>query len=124
LIKKFINAKKNNLPNVEVWGSGKASREFLYVKDTVKAIIDAIHCDESGPFNLGTGKETTVKELVETISNLVEFKGKIIWDSSRPDGQPKRFYDMNKFKETFGYVPNTTLIEGLKETIEWYERNK
>ena len=124
LIKKFINAKKNNLPNVEVWGSGKASREFLYVKDTVKAIIDAIHCDESGPFNLGTGKETTVKELVETISNLVEFKGKIVWDSSRPDGQPKRFYDMNKFKETFGYVPNTTLIEGLKETIEWYEKNK
>jgi GDP-L-fucose synthase len=124
LIKKFINAKKNNLPNVEVWGSGKASREFLYVKDTVKAIIDAIHCDESGPFNLGTGKETTVKELVKTISNLVGFEGEIVWDSSRPDGQPKRFYDMNKFKETFGYVPNTTLIEGLKETIEWYEENK
>jgi GDP-L-fucose synthase len=90
----------------------------------VKAIIDAIHVDESGPFNLGTGQETSVKELVETISNLVGFKGDIVWDASKPNGQPRRFYDMNKFKEAFGYVPNTSLIEGLKKTIEWYESNK
>ena len=124
LIRKFIEAKENNLNEVIVWGDGSASREFLYVDDTVKAIIDAIDIKETGPFNLGTGQETTIKELVETISNLVGFKGNIIWDASKPNGQPRRFYDMNKFKKAFGYVPNTTLIDGLKKTIEWYESNK
>lgn len=124
LIRKFIEAKENNLDEVIVWGDGSASREFLYVDDTVNAIIDAINVDEAGPFNLGTGQETTVKELVETISNLVGFKGNIMWDASKPNGQPRRFYDMSKFKKAFGYVPNTTLIEGLKKTIEWYESNK
>jgi GDP-L-fucose synthase len=124
LIRKFIEARNNNSESVEVWGSGKATREFLYVEDAVKAIIDAISCKESGPFNLGTGKETSVKELVETISELVGFKGNIIWDSTRPDGQPKRFYNMDKFKDSFGYVPDTKLKDGLTKTIEWYESNK
>jgi GDP-L-fucose synthase len=124
LIRKFIEAKDNNTESVTVWGDGTASREFLYVDDTVKAIIDAIDCKESGPFNLGTGKETTVKELVETIAELVGFKGNIIWDSSKPNGQPRRFYDMSKFEKTFGYVPNTELSVGLKKTIEWYEQNR
>ena len=66
------------------------------------------------------GKETSVKELVETISELVGFEGEIIWDASKPNGQPRRFYDMSKFKEAFGYVPNTTLVEGLTKTIKWY----
>jgi GDP-L-fucose synthase len=124
LIRKFIEAKKNNLDEVVVWGDGSASREFLYVDDTVNAIIDAIHINESGPFNLGTGQETSIKELVETISTLIEFEGKIIWDDSKPNGQPRRFYNMSKFREAFGYVPNTSLVEGLKKTIEWYESNK
>jgi GDP-L-fucose synthase len=124
LIRKFIEAKENNLSEVVVWGDGSASREFLYVDDTVNAIIDTINVEETGPFNLGTGQETTIKELVETISNLVGFEGNIVWDSSKPNGQPRRFYDMSKFKKAFGYVPNTTLVEGLKKTIEWYESNK
>ena len=124
LIRKFIEAKNSNSESITVWGDGTASREFLYVDDTVKAIIDAIHCSESGPFNLGTGKETTIKELVNTISKLVNFEGKIIWDDSKPNGQPRRFYNMSKFKKTFGYVPNTNLEVGLKKTIEWYEKNK
>jgi GDP-L-fucose synthase len=124
LIRKFIEARNNNSESVEVWGSGKATREFLYVEDAVKAIVDAINCKESGPFNLGTGKETSVKELVETISELVGFKGNIIWDSTKPDGQPKRFYNMDKFKASFGYVPDTKLKDGLTKTIEWYESNK
>ena len=90
----------------------------------MNAIIDAIHINESGPFNLGTGQETSIKELVETISTLIEFEGKIIWDDSKPNGQPRRFYNMSKFREAFGYVPNTSLVEGLKKTIEWYESNK
>jgi len=109
LIRKFIEAKNNNSPNVTVWGDGSASREFLFVDDTVRAIIDAIHINESGPFNLGTGKETSIKELVETISELVGFKGDIIWDASKPNGQPRRFYDMSKFEKAFGYVPSTSL---------------
>ena len=124
LIRKFLEAKENNSPTVTVWGDGSASREFLYVDDTVNAIIDAIKCEGSGPFNLGTGKETSVKELVETISSLVDFKGEIVWDSSRPNGQPRRFYDMSKFEKAFGYIPSTELINGLKKTIEWYEQNK
>ncbi len=124
LIRKFIEAKKSNSSEVVVWGDGSASREFLYVDDTVKAIIDAIDINESGPFNLGTGKETTIKELVETISELVGFEGSIVWDSSKPNGQPRRFYDMSKFEKTFGYIPNTELSIGLKKTIEWYEKNR
>ncbi|OUU63090.1 MAG: GDP-fucose synthetase [Candidatus Pelagibacter sp. TMED64] len=123
LIRKFIAAKNNNEKSITVWGTGVASREFLYVDDTVDAIIDAVDCVESGPFNLGTGKETTIKELVESISELTNFKGKTIWDITKPDGQPKRFYDMSKFKEAFGYVPSTDLNKGLKETIEWYLNN-
>ena len=123
LIRKFIEAKNNNEKSITVWGTGVASREFLYVDDTVDAIIDAVDCVESGPFNLGTGKETTIKELVESISELTNFKGKTIWDITKPDGQPKRFYDMSKFKEAFGYVPSTDLNKGLKETIEWYLNN-
>lgn len=124
LIRKFIEAKDNNLDSVEVWGTGKATREFLYVDDAVKAIIDSVDCRESGPFNLGTGVETTVKELVETIAHLVEYTGQIVWNSDRPDGQPRRFYDMTKFKEIYGYVPDTKLIDGLKITIDWFKQNK
>lgn len=124
LIRKFIEAKENKQSSVVVWGSGKASREFLYVEDTVKAIIDAISLNESGPFNLGTGKETSIKELVEVIAKELDFECEIIWDSSKPDGQPRRFYDMTKFKNTFGYVPNTELSEGIRKTIEWYGKNK
>ncbi len=124
LIRKFIEATDSNLDEVEVWGTGKATREFLYVDDAVKAIIDSVDCKESGPYNLGTGVETTVKELVETIAQLTEFKGNIVWNSDRPDGQPRRFYDMSKFKEAYGYVPSTKLIDGLKITIDWFKENK
>ena len=124
LIRKFIAAKESNSPTVEVWGTGIATREFLYVGDSVRAIIDAIDCNETGPFNLGTGVETSIKELNNIIAKLVGYEGEIVWDTTRPDGQPKRFYDMSKFKEAFGYVPSTTLEDGLKETIEWYTNNK
>jgi GDP-L-fucose synthase len=79
--------------------------------------------NESGPFNLGTGVETTIKELVETIKHLTGFEGQIVWDTSRPDGQPRRFYDMTKFESALGYVPSTSLKDGLMKTIEWYGDN-
>jgi GDP-L-fucose synthase len=125
LIRKFIEAKSENKAQVEVWGTGKASREFLYSVDTAQAIIDmAEKVNETGPFNLGTGTETSVKELVNTISDLVGFEGEIVWDTSRPDGQPRRFYDMTKFENALGYVPSTDLKTGLQKTIKWYMGEK
>jgi len=121
LVRKFLEAKERGDNEVVVWGTGVASREFLYSEDTALAIIAmAEKVNETGPFNLGTGTETTIKELVETIARLTEFEGEIVWDTSKPDGQPRRFYDMTKFKEAVGYVPDTTIEEGIKKTIEWY----
>ena len=124
LIRKFLEAKERGDKEVEVWGTGVASREFLYSVDTAQAILDmAEHVNESGPFNLGTGVETTIKELVETIADLTDFDGDIVWDTSRPDGQPRRFYDMSKFENALGYVPSTSLHDGLGKTIKWYSNN-
>ena len=124
LIRKFLEAKEKGAQEVEVWGTGVASREFLYSVDTAQAILDmAENVNESGPFNLGTGVETTIRELVETIGALTEFEGDIVWDTSRPDGQPRRFYDMSKFKKALGYIPSTSLYNGLDQTIRWYKSN-
>ena len=121
LIRKFLDAKQNNLPSVEVWGTGNATREFLYVEDTAQAILDvAEKFNHSGPLNLGTGTETSVKELVETIVELVGYEGEIMWNTDRPDGQPRRFYCMERFRKHMGYVPSTSLREGLEKTIDWY----
>lgn len=117
LIRKFIESEDS----VSVWGSGKASREFIYVEDVCRAISDCCEKEDlRGPYNLGTGKETTVRELVENISSITEFDGQIEWDTSKPDGQGRRYYDMSKFEKDIGYVPSTSLEEGLKKTIEWY----
>lgn len=125
LVRKFIEAKDLGKSVVSVWGTGVASREFLYSVDTAQAIIDmAEKVSESGPFNLGTGTETTIRKLVETISELVGFQGEISWDTSKPDGQPRRFYDMSKFHEALGYIPNTSLEEGLEKTIKWFLENR
>jgi nucleoside-diphosphate-sugar epimerase len=120
LIRKFIESEDS----VSVWGSGKASREFIYVEDVCRAISDC--CEKEnlrGPYNLGTGKETTVRELVDNISRITRFDGKIEWDTLKPDGQVRRYYDMSKFEKDIGYVPSTSLKEGLKKTIEWYRVN-
>ena len=92
LVRKFVEAKNDNKSDVTVWGSGNASREFLYVDDTAKAITNVAECyNESGPLNLGTGTATTIKELANLISNLTGFEGEIVWDKSRPDGQSERY---------------------------------
>ena len=125
LVRKIFEANLAGDSLVEVWGSGKASREFLYVEDTAKAILDTAElCNISGPLNLGTGRETSIKELVELIANLIGFSGEISWDESKPDGQPRRFYDMSKLEAELGYVPSTSLIDGLSKTIKWYKNNR
>ena len=120
LVRKFVESDGT----VSVWGSGTASREFIYVEDVCKAICDCCEATNlRGPYNLGTGKETSVSELVDTLKDITNFNGEIVWDTSKPDGQVRRYYDMSKFKQDIGYIPSTSLREGLIKTIEWYREN-
>ena len=123
LIRKCIDARREGAPFVEVWGSGKASREFLYVEDCAEGIVRAAAAyNESDPVNLGNGREIVIKELVETIARLTGFDGEIRWQFSKPDGQPRRQLDTTRAFEKFGFVAQTTLEAGLYRTIESYER--
>lgn len=122
LISKMVKAKRNGLKTVQVWGTGKVSREFLYVEDAAEGILLAAeHYNKSEPVNLGTGREVTIRELVDLIARLTAFEGEIIWDDSKPDGQPRRCLDTSRAKEEFGFRAKTSLEDGLKKTIKWYE---
>ena len=122
LIKKFYEAKENNKEEVVCWGTGNAFREFLYVEDCADAIILAMEkYNSSEPVNIGTGKTTSIKDLVTLIAKLMEYKGKIVWDTSKPDGQPLRQLDTTRAKEQFDFEAKTSLEDGLKKTIEWYK---
>jgi GDP-L-fucose synthase len=129
LIKKALEAKSRGDGYIDVWGTGKATREFLYVEDAAEGIVLAAEkYDKSEPVNLGAGFEISIKELAELICKLVEFNGKIHWDKSQPDGQPRRMLNVEKAKKEFGFQAKTGLEDGLKQTIEWYRdtylRNK
>jgi GDP-L-fucose synthase len=122
LISKFIFAKKNNLDSVKCWGTGSPYREFLFVDDLADAAVWAMNnYNDSAILNVGTGKDITIKELSETIKNLVGFDGSIIWDSSQPDGTPRKLLDVSRING-FGWKYKTELIEGIKKTIEWYNK--
>ena len=125
LIKKCVNAIENKDDQIIVWGTGKASREFLYVEDAVEGIILATEkYDKPDPVNLGAGFEIKIKDLVELIVGLTGFKGKIKWDTSKPDGQPRRMLDISRAKKEFGFNAKTNFEEGLKKTVEWYITNR
>ncbi|MCL5067181.1 MAG: GDP-L-fucose synthase [Thaumarchaeota archaeon] len=124
LIKKMIDAKRSGLQYVTVWGTGKASREFLYVEDAADGIILATESyNKPDPVNLGTGKEITILDLVKLIKNMTGFEGEIKWDRTRPDGQPRRCLDVSRAKSEFGFTAKTELSEGLRKTIEWYVKS-
>ena len=121
LIKKCVDAKEQDLPFIEVWGTGRASREFLYVDDAAEGIVLATDkYDGAGPVNLGVGQEITIRELVQLIVKLAGYRGEIRWDASKPDGQPRRALDTTKAREQFGFVARTTFEDGLRETLNWY----
>lgn len=123
LIKKFVEAKEQNLPNVTVWGTGRATREFCYVGDAAEGIVLATEkYDESDPVNIGAGFEISIKDLVEKVRSIVGYEGDIVWDTTKPDGQPRRMLDVSRAKEKFGYSSTTDFDAGLKETIEWYSQ--
>jgi GDP-L-fucose synthase len=125
LIKKCEEAIAQGAGAIEVWGTGKASREFLYVEDAARGICMAA-ADYSGPdpVNLGAGFEITIKDLVELIARLVGFKGQIRWDPNKPDGQPRRCLDISRAEREFGFRATTGFEEGLRRTIEWYRRER
>lgn len=122
LIKKCVDAVKEGRDSIVVWGSGKATREFLYVEDAAEGIILAAEkYEKSDSINLGTGFEISIKELVKVIVRLTGFKGKVIWDKSKPEGQPRRCLDIKKAHKEFGFKAKTGFEEGLKKTINWYK---
>jgi GDP-L-fucose synthase len=125
LIRKFTEAVQNNKTEVVVWGTGKASREFLYVEDAARAISLAMEkYNKPEPVNIGAGFEIKIKDLVELIAELTGFKGEIVWDTSKPDGQPRRCLDVSRAKEEFGFEAKVDFREGLKKTIEWYKNER
>jgi len=124
LIKKFHDAKINNQSEVIVWGTGKATREFLYVEDCAEAVVLATEkYDKQDPVNIGAGFEISIKDLAEKIKKIVDYKGKIIWDTSKPDGQPRRCLDTSKAYAEFGFKAKVSFDEGLKKIIDWYILN-
>jgi len=122
LIKKCLDAIRNDNDEIIVWGTGKPTREFLYVEDCAEGILLAAErYNKSEPVNLGTGVEISIRELVKLIVKLTGFEGKIVWDTAKPDGQPRRCLDTSKAKREFGFKAKMNFEEGLKRTIEWYK---
>ncbi|MCH7685641.1 MAG: GDP-L-fucose synthase [Planctomycetes bacterium] len=125
LIRKSIEAREAGRPILEAWGTGSASREFLFVRDAAEAIILATDCyNDSAPVNIGSGEEISIRDLTILICELCGFEGEIRWDTSKPDGQPRRCLDTSRAKQEFGFVATTSLREGLRETIDWYEQHR
>ncbi len=121
LIKKCVDARESGADHIDVWGTGSASREFLYVDDAAEGIVLAAdRYDDPDPVNLGVGQEITIKELVELIVELTGFQGEIRWDPTKPDGQPRRALDTTRAEERFGFEAQTPFEEGLESTIDWY----
>ncbi len=125
LIKKVFDAKERGEKSIVAWGTGQASREFLYVEDAAEGIVLATEeYDKADPVNLGAGFEITIRELAELICTLAGYDGEIEWDTSKPDGQPRRCLDTSRAKQGFGFEAETGLRSGLKRTIEWYEQQR
>lgn len=125
LIKKVLDARDAGQPFIDVWGTGSASREFLFVRDAAEGIaLAAANYDSPDPVNLGSGMEITVRKLCELICELCQFRGELRWDPTKPDGQPRRCLDVTRARERFGFVAKTDFREGLKETIAWYEQER
>lgn len=124
LIKKVADAKKEGKNYIEVWGTGKPTREFFYAEDAAEGIILATErYNKPEPVNLGSGMEISIKDLAELICKLMDFKGEIHWDTSKPDGQPRRLFDSTKAEKEFGFRASTPFEIGLRKTIDWYISN-
>jgi len=124
LIKKFVDAEKDRADHIVAWGDGSPTREFLYVDDAAEGILLATErYDKPEPVNIGSGMEISIKDLTETVARHVGFKGRILWDTSKPNGQPRRRLDVSRAEREFGFKARMGFDEGLKETIEWYRQH-
>lgn len=123
MIRKFVEATRRNTPRVDLWGTGAASREFLYVDDAARGIVLALErYDGAEPVNLGSGSEITIRDLAEKVKRIVGYTGEVAWDSSRPDGQPRRRLDISRARALFGFDAAVSLDEGLQRTLDSYLR--
>ena len=123
LIRKCVEARDSGASFIEAWGTGNASREFLYVEDCAEGVVRAAASyDESEPVNIGTGNEIKISDLLHLIARLTSFDGEIRWQSDKPDGQPRRRLDVSRALEKFGFQAHTSLEDGLRRTIDWYEK--
>jgi GDP-L-fucose synthase len=127
LIRKAVAARRaaahGEPPIIRAWGSGNATREFLYVDDAAEAILLAAeHYDGAAPINIGSGMETSIRQLVQLIAAQVGVEAQIVWDTSQPDGQPRRCLDISRAEQLFGFRARTSLDDGLRRTIEWWSR--
>jgi GDP-L-fucose synthase len=124
LIRKCVEARQRGDAEVVAWGSGSASREFLYVDDCAEGLLLALEkYDSPEPINLGNGREITIKDLTEMVARIAGFKGSIRWDLSKPDGQPRRCLDVSRAARELGFQAKTTLEDGLKKTVDWFEKH-
>ena len=125
LIRKCLEARDRGDSHIDVWGTGAASREFLYVDDAAQAIVLAAErYDDGDPVNLGVGAEITIRDLVELIARLTRYGGELRWDHTKPDGQPRRALDTTRARERFGFAAGTSFEDGLRRTIDWYEAKR
>lgn len=124
LVRKCVEARLARAKQITAWGTGKVSREFLYVEDCAQGVVLSLEkYDSPEPMNLGSGREITIKDLTDLVARLSRFQGKIIWDPSKPDGQPRRCLDVTRAREAIGFSAGTSLEDGLSKTIAWFEAN-
>lgn len=122
LIRKVVEAKEKNMPYLEAWGTGQATREFLFVEDAAEAIVTAAErYNKPEPVNIGSGKEISIKNLLETICRIADYRGEIKWDVTKPDGQPRRTLDVTRAEKEFCFKAKTNFEDGLRKTIDWYK---
>jgi len=125
VIRKCIEAREAGAESVELWGTGSPTREFLYVDDAAEGIVLAAErYDDPDPVNLGSGEEVSIRELVETIVAITGYQGRLVWDPSQPDGQPRRRLDTSRAAERFDFRAGTSFREGLRRTVDWYETHR
>ncbi len=123
IIRKCLTARARGDREITLWGTGRATREFLFVEDAARAVVDATErYDSAEPVNIGSGVEISIRELAGKIAALCDFDGDILWDDSKPDGQPRRCLDVSRARDLFGFSAQTSLEEGLRRTIDWYRR--
>ena len=125
IIRRYVQAKDQGLDEVSNWGSGTPTREFLHVADAAEAIAIAAGKDlPCEPINLGTGIETSIADLTALIADAVGYTGTVAWDTSRPDGQPKRYLDVSRARKLLGFEAKINLADGIEETVQWYRNNR